>query len=328
MDPHTPDPAVVARAAELLRRGDLVAIPTETVYGLAANALDADAVGRIYEAKGRPSFNPVIVHLADAADLPRVALEIPALARTLAARFWPGPLTIVLRRQAVIPDVVTGGRDTVGIRVPDHAVARAVIRAAGVPLAAPSANPFMRVSPTTAQHVADQLGNRVALVLDAGPAPVGIESTVVDLTTDPPRLLRPGGVPKELLEDVTGPLVAPGEAATPDEVRPAPGMVPRHYSPHARLTLFESTDVIRATRAVTEADRAGRRVALVSWSAAAGTPGLVSMPNDAPAYAARLYATLHELDERGIEEAWVERPPDDEPGWDAVRDRLERAATR
>lgn len=328
VDPNAPDPSVVARAAAILRRGGLVAIPTETVYGLAANAFDADAVGRIYVAKGRPSFNPVIVHLADASELPRVAIEVPDLARDLAGRFWPGPLTLVLRRHPSIPDAVTGGSDTVGIRVPDHAVARAVIRAAGVPLAAPSANPFMRVSPTTAQHVEDQLGDRVELVLDAGPASVGIESTVVDLTTDPPRLLRPGGISREALEAVTGALDASPEPDDPTAVRPSPGMVPRHYSPRAALTLFDHDALAEAIRAVEEGLRRGMRVALVSWSAPTGAPALLRMPNEPAAYAARLYAVLHELDARLIDTAWVERPPMAAPGWDAVLDRLTRAAAR
>jgi len=207
------DPAAIARAAALLRRGGLVAFPTETVYGLGASAFDARAVARVFAAKARPSFDPLIVHVSDASELPRVAVaDDPRVAR-LAAHFWPGPLTLVLPRRPEVPDIVTSGLDTVGVRVPSHPAARALLRAAG-PLAAPSANPFGYVSPTTAAHVAERLGDAVDLVLDGGPCPVGVESTILSLVTEPASLLRPGGVPREDLEAVLGHALALARAAS------------------------------------------------------------------------------------------------------------------
>ncbi|HWQ14189.1 MAG TPA: L-threonylcarbamoyladenylate synthase, partial [Roseiflexaceae bacterium] len=199
VDPLHPDPSVIDEAAGVIRAGGLVAFPTETVYGLGANALDAAAVGRVFAAKGRPASDPLIVHLRAADQLAQVAVDIPPEAVELARRLWPGPLTLVLRRHLRVPPEVTAGRDTVAVRVPAHPVALALIAAAGVPVVAPSANLFSRPSPTTAQHVLEDLRGRVDLVLDAGPAAIGIESTVVDLTSDPPALLRPGGVPAEEL---------------------------------------------------------------------------------------------------------------------------------
>lgn len=319
-----PDPEVIAEAAAAIRAGDVVAIPTETVYGLAANATNAAAVEKIFAAKGRPAWNPLIVHIADAEALDDVARDIPPLARTLAAHFWPGPLTLVLPRRSVVPDIVTGGRDTVGVRMPSHPVAREIIRAAGVPVAAPSANRFMEVSPTTAAHVVSGLEGRIALVIDAGPTEVGIESTVVDLTTSPPVLLRPGAVTRDQLEPLTGPLAAPEKAAAPDAVRPAPGMMERHYAPRARLVLFSPAEIGDALAQATAATATGERVAVVSRSAAAG-PHVIQMPRDPAGYATRLYRVLHDLDTAGVTTAWVEELPADAP-WEGVRDRLQRAA--
>lgn len=326
VDPRSPDAAIVHEAAAILRDGGLVAMPTETVYGLAANALDPAAVQRVYAAKGRPAFNPLIVHLADASELERVAREVPPAARALAERFWPGPLTLVLRRRPVVPDAITGGGDTVAVRVPDHAVARALIRAAGVPLAAPSANLFTRVSPTTAAHVAEQLGAQVALVLDAGACTVGIESTVVDLTTDPPQLLRPGGVPRDAIEEVIGQVGLPAATArnTGAPLR-SPGMIARHYAPRTRLHLFATGDR-GALDAWKQAAARGERVALLAWSPElAPAAGPWALPSTAGAYARTLYATLHRLEDEQVVEAWVEEPPSGE-AWAAVRDRLKRAA--
>ncbi|HSD28827.1 MAG TPA: L-threonylcarbamoyladenylate synthase, partial [Vicinamibacteria bacterium] len=202
------DPLAIAEAAAILRRGGLVAFPTETVYGLGADAFNVDAVARIFAAKARPRFDPLIVHLAGAEVLPRVVRSAPVAASALAARFWPGPLTLILPKADAVPDLVTAGLDTVGVRVPDHPAARALIEAAGAPIAAPSANPFGYVSPTTAVHVAEQLGDRVDAVLDGGPCRVGVESTILSLTSETPVVLRPGGVTREELERALGRPVA------------------------------------------------------------------------------------------------------------------------
>ncbi len=325
VDPLAPSPDVIARAAEVIRRGGLVAMPTETVYGLAADALDETAVKRVFTAKGRPSFNPLIVHLADAADLPRVARDIPPIAMELAAHFWPGPLTMVLHRQPLVPDIVTGGSDTVGVRVPAHAVARALIRAAGTPLAAPSANLFMRVSPTTADHVAAGLGDAVDLILDAGPTTIGIESTVVDLTTSPPRQLRPGGTSRDALRVIL-PELGDAPEYNDGEVRPSPGMIARHYAPGTTLKPFDA-DRLGETLIEAQAMVArGIRVALVvrARPQLPANPLLRVMPADAVGYARELYNVLHLLDDESIAVAFVESPPSGD-AWEAVRDRLVRA---
>ncbi|MCX6021204.1 MAG: L-threonylcarbamoyladenylate synthase, partial [Chloroflexi bacterium] len=239
VDAGNPDPEAIATAAAVLRRGGTVAFPTETVYGLGANALDPEAVERVFAAKGRPSYDPLIVHLASAADLPQVVRSVPEAARLLAAAFWPGPLSLVLPRAAVVPDIVTAGRDTVAVRVPAHPVALALIRAAGVPVAAPSANRFGHTSPTTAAHVLDDLDGRIDLALDGGPAAVGVESTVLDLSGDMPTLLRPGGVTLEQLRAVIGEVATSGNTAIDAHAAaPAPGMLASHYAPRAELRLF------------------------------------------------------------------------------------------
>lgn len=317
--------AAIAAAAAILRRGGLVAFPTETVYGLGAHALDPAAVARIYAAKGRPSFNPLIVHIADAGELPRLARTVSPLAQRLAAAFWPGPLTLVLPRQPIVPDAVTAGLDTVGVRVPAHPVARALIAAAGLPIAAPSANAYTRVSPTTAAHVIAQLGDRVELVLDGGPATVGIESTVVDVSGAQPVLLRPGGIAAERIEALVGPLLRVAAMAG-EAPRPAPGMVDRHYAPRARLQPFaaEQRQVVWEQLAALLA--AGRKVGLLAFSTEAVQATVAwCMPNDAAGYARELYAALHALDAAGCELAFVERLPGG-PAWEAVADRLRRAA--
>lgn len=326
VDAEHPDAAVVARAASLIREGQLVVVPTETVYGLAANALDPAAVARIFAVKGRPSYNPLIVHLADVAGMHRVVRTVPALAEQLAAAFWPGPLSLVMQRQPVVPDIVTGGRDTVAVRIPASAATRAVIRAAGVPLAAPSANLSERVSPTTAQHVASQLGDGVALILDTGPTRVGIESTVLDLTTSPPRLLRPGGITRQALESVIGPL-GPALVAREGEALPSPGMMARHYAPSATLRLVEPAQRESTLAAAAALRDAGQRVTIVvRGTAALPFPDVRTMPHDAAGYARELYAMLHALDAEKINVAFVERVPAGS-AWDAIRDRLTRAAT-
>jgi L-threonylcarbamoyladenylate synthase len=322
-DAAHPDAAAVARAAAVLRRGGLVAFPTETVYGLGASALDAAAVARVFAAKGRPSNNPLIVHLADPADAARVCATWPDAAARLAERFWPGPLTLVLPKRPDLPDAVTAGGPTVAVRVPAHAVARALIAAAGVPVAAPSANRSGYLSPTRAEHVLAGLDGRIDLVLDAGPVPGGIESTVLDLTGDPPRLLRPGLVSPAEIEAVVGPIVRPATKEAPAAgVLPSPGMLSRHYAPRTPLELAADDGGAR----VEELRRAGLRVGWLTFGAreVAGVT-VVAMPDDPDGYAARLYAALHALDGEGLDRIIVARPPEGDE-WLAVRDRLRRAA--
>ncbi len=349
VDPHHPDPEVLAEAAARLRRGELVAFPTETVYGLGANALDADAVARIYAAKGRPAWNPVIAHVAGIAEARQLARHWPASAEALAAAFWPGPLTLVVPRALDVPDVVTAGRDAVGVRVPDHPVALALLRAAGVPVAAPSANRFTHISPTTAAHVVRSLGERAPLVLDGGTCRVGIESTVVDCTGDDVVILRPGMLGREGLQEVLNPLGVMVRHAAPRHVEHdlaqlghadtplAPGMADRHYAPRADVWLFDAEqrqEVAAAldARAAAEGSSHGSSgiVALLRtgpWQHASPVPMQQQLlPDDPARYAAGLYAALHEADAHDTALILLEAPPAHDPAWDAVRDRVRRAA--
>ena len=317
--PATPD--AVQEAARVLRAGGLVAFPTETVYGLGANALDADAVGKIFAAKGRPATNPLIVHIASPEDVEALTDGGAWLAMPLQAlieRFWPGPLTLVLPKRPVVPDGVTAGGPTVALRMPRHPVALALIRAAGAPLAAPSANRSEQLSPTRAEHVAQSLGDLVDLILDGGPTEVGLESTVLDLTERPPRLLRPGMVTVGEIEAVLGVTLAQGPTTGPAR---SPGQRPRHYAPRTPLRVV--SDVWG------EAARAVVPVAVL-----AHTPPPTSLPPhvhvallpDTPSgYAARLYETLHEMDQWGVSLLLAQAVPETE-AWLAVRDRLGRAA--
>ena len=323
VDADAPQPERVARAAAVLRGGGLVAFPTETVYGLGALALDAVAVGRIFAAKGRPANNPVIVHIADRKQVNQVAAVWPDVADRLARRFWPGPLTLVVPRGAAVPDVTTAGGPTVAVRIPAHALALALLRAVGVPVAAPSANRSSELSPTLAGHVLRGLNGRIDLILDGGPTAGGIESTVLDVSMSPPRLLRPGLIGPAELEAVVGPiqrtmLVQEGEAL------PSPGMLPRHYAP--RTPLECSSDGLAR---VGELLRGGRRVGWLTFVSLA-EPVMAALvvrvlPADAAGYAAGLYAALHGLDDAGVDRIIVDWPPDAEE-WLAVRDRLRRAA--
>jgi L-threonylcarbamoyladenylate synthase len=292
----------VERAAALIRAGKLVAFPTETVYGLGANALDRAAVARIFEAKGRPRTSPLIVHVDSVAMARGLAARWPAAADALVQRYWPGPLTLVLPKRAEVPDIVTAGLATVGLRMPAHPLALELIRAAGVPIAAPSANLFMSLSPTEAGHVPEAMADGL---LDGGPARVGIESTVLSLV-DEPVLLRPGVIPLPDIEAIIGPVRRAG--APTEGAHASPGMHARHYQPATRLYLLGPGDPPPAGRGAWL--RIGRE-----------------MPADPLAYAAELYAALHRLDAQGLDWIAVERPPDT-PEWAGVRDRLERAAAR
>ena len=296
-------PDAVEEAARLIRAGELVAFPTETVYGLGSNALDAAAVERIFALKGRPSTSPLIVHV-DSIDMARaLALEWPDSAERLACRYWPGPLTLVVRKRDAIPDIVTAGLPSVGLRVPAHPLALALIRVSGVPIAAPSANRFTQLSPTTAEHVRRALGDRV-LVLDGGPTSVGIESTVLSLAGAEPELLRPGMISVPELEAVVGPVRI--TAAPAHGSHASPGMHARHYRPRTPLLL------VHPGSPPPEGHGAWLR------------PGH-ELPADPHAYAALLYDTLHRLDSQGLDWIAVEPPPDT-PEWAGVRDRLARAA--
>lgn len=298
----------VAEAAALIRAGKLVAFPTETVYGLGANALDPEAVARIFTVKGRPASSPLIVHVASTAMARGLALAWPPEAEGLAKRYWPGPLTLVLPRSPCVPEIVTAGLPTVGLRVPAHPVALALLEAAGVPIAAPSANRFSQLSPTTAEHVRKSLGDAVDYILDGGPTTVGIESTVLSLAGRP-VLLRPGMISSADLEAVIGPLE---QAAGPRGAHPSPGMHPRHYSPRTQLILGEPPAHGRGAYLwITEPATAFRTL---------------QMPSAPSAYAAILYETLHQLDEQELDWIAVENPPET-PQWAGVRDRLRRAAT-
>lgn len=315
----------VSRAAQVIREGGLVAFPTETVYGLGADALSAAAVARIFEAKERPRGNPLIVHLGGVEALEEVAARVPDRAREIAARFWPGPLTLVLPRASAVPLVTTGGLETVALRVPAHPVARALIQAAARPIAAPSANRSGRPSPTCAEHVREDLDGRIELVLDGGPTPLGVESTVLDMTSEPPTLLRLGGVTLEQLESCLGEVRRlPGDH---DEAAGrSPGLRFRHYAPRARVMLIEAGTGERAVLSWLEA---GKPVALmVQRAVALARPGLTvkTMPDDVEGYARELFGALRELDARGVEGILVETMAEEGLGR-TIMDRLRRAAS-
>lgn len=325
VDPVAPDPVTIDRAAAILQAGGLVAFPTETVYGLGAHALDPEAVQRIFAAKGRPSYNPLIVHVASEVAARALAAEWPDSASRLARAFWPGPVTLVVRKHAIVPDAVTAGLDSVALRVPAHPVALALIRAAGIPIAAPSANRSTELSPTSARHVADSLGTRVELILDGGHTTVGIESTVVDLRGARPAILRPGMIGARELEPIVGALARPGEMHG-EAPRPSPGLLDRHYAPRARIELFATRDAPRAAADARALASRGTKIGAMVIDADLPTvAGVVRLPRDPAAYAHDLYATLHALDEAGCEIVFVERVPNDD-SWLGVADRLERAA--
>jgi L-threonylcarbamoyladenylate synthase len=314
-----PTPEAIAEAVAALRAGSLVAFPTETVYGLGGDASNALAVRRVFSAKGRPADHPVIVHVASADDVAGWVREFPEPARALARAFWPGPLTLVLPRSARASDLVTGGQDTVGIRVPSHPVAQALLRAFGGGVAAPSANRFGRISPTTARHVADDLGDAVALILDGGACDVGIESTIVAFPNEEPMLLRPGGIGEAALARVLGRSPLAASAAAPR----ASGTLASHYAPHTPAVLLPP-DLLRAQIALRiERDE---RVAVLARSVPRdeSVERWLTAPADAEGYAHDLYANLRALDASGADILAIEAVPDDRE-WLAVRDRLLRA---
>ncbi len=325
LDPREPDPGAVAQAARVLLAGGLVALPTETVYGLAGLADDAAAVARIDAAKGRPASNPLIAHASGTQAARALAARWPEAARALAEAFWPGPLTLVVPRAPHLPAALSAGLDSVAVRVPAHPVALAVLAAVGRPLAAPSANPAGRLSPTRAEHVLAGLGERVDLVLDAGPAPIGIESSVVDTRGERARLLRPGSLSLQQLRAVWPEIDAP-DGTRDAQPAASPGMGSSHYAPRARLSVLGPAEWARevgkagepppgtALLGLLEEGRGGEEVSRRRF-----------LPREPGAYAAALYGALHELDALGVDRIWVEAPPDC-PEWDAVRDRLTRAA--
>lgn len=307
-------------AAAILKQGGLVALPTETVYGLGANALDAVAVARIFAAKERPFFDPLIVHLADIDWLPRVAAEFPAIARRLAERFWPGPLTLVLPKTDAVPELVTSGLSSVGIRIPDHELTRQVLRLANVPVAAPSANPFGRLSPTTAEHVQKQLGGRIDAILDGGPCRVGVESTILRVDGDQVIQLRPGGIPLEQIEALVGRVHVDGTSSPDKPV--APGMLASHYAPRTPLMIVDQVPTIVPW------PRTGllsfrRNLSPTSFAAVE----VLSPSGDLIEATAGFFRALHRLDGADLDGILVTRFPDEGLGR-ALNDRLRRAAHR
>ena len=318
------DPIAIERAAEVLRSGGIVALPTETVYGLAADADNEDAVRKLFAAKGRPADHPVIVHVGGTDAFDDWAKDVSDDARALGRTFWPGPLTLVLKRAARASDVVTGGQDTVGLRAPVHPWARAVLHAFGGALAAPSANSFGRVSPTTAQHVIDDLGikpcGKIDLILDGGACPVGIESTIVDVSGAEPTLLRPGSITREQLQRTLGRDVADAGAEAPR----ASGRLEKHYSPRTPLSVISADELVALLAAP-----ASQRLAVLAplsllENCRAKVALAIAAPDRADEYARLLYSSLHRLDTSGADRLVAAAPPTG-PQWEAVNDRLRRA---
>ena len=314
------DPGALGQAVELLGQGQLVALPTETVYGLAADARSPGAVARIFEAKGRPAGNPLIVHIDSVEMAEGCVAAWPSVAAQLAGAFWPGPLSLVLPKADSIPDIVTAGGKTVAVRCPAHPVFSAVLAKCGFPLAAPSANRSNRVSPTRAEHVVDQLGGRIPLVLDGGACDLGIESTVLDLTGDTPTLLRPGMISLGQLQAVLGPVATAKPPAAAEPLK-SPGQLQQHYSPRAKLILVEG----ELDAALGQADVAAHVIARTAAPAAWPSERWHRLPDAAAGFARELYDTLHRCDRLGAETILVQPLPDGDE-WAALRNRLNRAA--
>jgi L-threonylcarbamoyladenylate synthase len=310
----------IQHAADLLQQGKLVAIPTETVYGLGADASNPEAVVKIFKAKGRPSDHPLIVHLAYASQMQDWAERVPDAAVRLASEFWPGPLTIILPKKAWVPMAVTGGQNTVALRVPDNPVALWLLRVFGGGIAAPSANRFGRISPTLASHVAEELGDTVDCILDGGPCTVGVESTIIDLTDSQPTILRPGRITRTQLEAV---LQVPVALKSQHKIR-APGMLASHYAPNTPAFLCAMETLLRM---LDQQQNQGKQVGVLSFSPALADPSCqhwLRLPEKAEDYEAALYSALRELDQLQLDSILVECPPDSEE-WMAVNDRLSKA---
>ncbi len=343
VDRDRPDPAAIQEAASALRDGKLVAFPTETVYGLGAHALDPVAVQKIFDAKERPANDPLIVHLAHIGQVSQCAAAMPAGARKLGLSFWAGPLTLILSKKPEVPDLVTAGLASVALRVPSHRVARALMEMAGVPVAAPSANRFSRTSPTTASHVLDDLDGRVDLVLDAGPTDIGLESTIVDFTVDPPVLRRPGGITYEQVRSLVPEVVVQTLATGGGEAQAAPGQLTRHYAPRAELTLYEGDTkgvIARVAADVRAATGAGNRIGILApeedllalapeLAAGASSGRIETVPygsrRDLERSARELYASIRALDATGVEKIFALGVGADGLAR-ALHDRLSRAA--
>jgi len=333
IDPHQPDPQTMALAGQIIRDGGLVAFPTETVYGLGANALSVDSVKHIFEAKGRPANDPLIVHIWQVGQLDEVAMNIPDIAQTLANTFWPGPLTMILRKQRAVPSSVTAGLDTVAVRLPAHPVAQALIRKAGCPIAAPSANRFSRPSPTRAAHVRMDLEGHVDLILDGGNTAIGVESTIIDLTIPTPTVLRPGGISLERIQDYVPSLVFEARYIADDTSAPSPGTLLKHYSPRAQVIIFKGSGdaVIEAMCRKAKQHHADKqRVGIMACDQDAAAfekldARLVLLGNDDESMALCLFAGLRTLDEAEVDVILVRAPQPSGIGL-ALYDRLIRAA--
>jgi len=343
IDRERPDAATIDEAASAIKAGKLVVFPTETVYGLGAHALDPDAVQKIFDAKERPANDPLIVHIANVGQVNQCAIGMPAAARTLAQFLWPGPLTLILQKQLIVPGLVTAGLDSVAVRVPSHRVAHALMEAAGVPIAAPSANRFSRPSPTTAAHVLEDLDGRVDLILDAGPTDIGLESTIVDFTVDPPTIRRPGGITFEHIQSLVPDVIIASQRGRDDQPQVAPGQLTRHYAPKADLFLYEGPpDAVRRRvaadlRAITASGhRAGvlapeeDLLALAPEIAARASAGRIeSIPygsrDDLERSARELYASIRAIDATGVAKILAIGVGSDGLAR-AIHDRLMRAA--
>jgi L-threonylcarbamoyladenylate synthase len=321
VDPLHPQSEPIRRAAALLAAGGLVAFPTETVYGLGAAALDDAAVASIFTAKGRPSYNPLIVHVLDAAMAQPLTSTWPAAAQALTEAFWPGPLTLVLPKAPGIPDRLSASLPSIALRAPAHPVARALIAALGAPIAAPSANRSTAISPTTAAHVAKGLSGRIPMILDGGPTHVGLESTVLSLAEPTPVILRPGTIRREQIEAVIGPVRLRHEAPEGEAARPSPGLMAVHYAPKVPTWRF-----VGPTLPPDMATQGGQ--GLIHWGRGTEIPAgwqAVSLPDEPEGAAAGFYAALHTLEDAGVPAIWIAEPPHD-PAWACLWDRLEKAS--
>lgn len=343
VDRDRPDPAAIEEAAAALKAGKLVVFPTETVYGLGAHALDPVAVQKIFDAKERPANDPLIVHIAHIGQVNQCAAGMPAGARKLGLSFWAGPLTLILKKKPEVPDLVTAGFDTVALRVPAHRVARALMEMAGVPIAAPSANRFSRPSPTTAAHVLEDLDGRVDLILDGGPTDIGLESTIVDFTVDPPVIRRPGGITFEQIHSLVPEVIVQDAHSTADQPQVSPGQLTKHYAPHAELTLYEGPQdgvIKRVAADLRSLAASGERVGILAAeedlsalapdiAARASAGRIESMPygsrNDLERSGRELYASIRRLDATGVSKILAIGVGSDGLAR-AIHDRLKRAA--